>query len=117
MGKQLVLSRLLLRVVIYSVLLNICLTLNWISPRGSILQNILTAFFIWVIPQMGAFFFLRGRDFGLGKRWLVQGVIHAILLTVFLSQEWVVPGGNFSTNTLAGLAIYMSSYIVAVLLQ
>ena len=111
LGVQLSLSRLVLRTVVYSILLSICLSIGLLNPSGSIIHNVVTAFFIWVIPQLVTYFFLRGRDFGFGKRWFIQGVIYATLLTIFLNEHIIDPSGSYSMNLIAGIAIYIGSYL------
>lgn len=108
---QLNLSRMLLRMVVYSMLLTVVLDWGWINPTGSIIHNIAGGFFVWVVPQLVVYFFLRGRDFGFSKGWLVRGVIFAILLTVFLNQGWINPANDYINNMIAGLTLYVVSYL------
>jgi hypothetical protein len=102
---------------VYSILLSICISTGLIDPQGSIIQNVVTGFFIWVIPQLVVYFFLRGRDFGFGKRWIIQGVIYAAMLTLFLNEGIIDPSGSYSMNLIAGIAIYVGSYLGGVLLN
>ena len=113
LGKQVFLSRILLRYIAYSVLLSIFLAQSWIDPNGSILHNVLWGFFIWTVPQIVTYFFFRGRDFGFGKGWIIRGVAFAVLLTVFLNQKWIDPNGAYMSNMVAGLTLYVASYLAS----
>lgn len=113
MGLKLSFNRLITRTLVYSIILSVCLSMGLLDPHGNILTNIVTAFFIWVIPQIVTYFFFRGRNFGFGRRWVVQGVIYAVLLTLFLNQGIIDPAGSYSMNLIAGIAIFLGSYIGA----
>ena len=112
-GKSIWLSRILLRYIIYNILLSIFIAQAWINPDGSILHNVGGGFVVWFVPQIVAYFILRGRDFGFGKRWLIQGVVFAILLTVFLNQRWIDPLEDYIVNVVSGLVLYVASYLTA----
>ena len=113
LGNQVTLNRIILRYIVYTVLLSIFLAQNWITLNGSILHNVIWGFFIWVVPQLVTYFFFRGRNFGFGKSWIIRGVAFAVLLTVFLNQRWIDPSGAYMSNMVAGLTIYVASYLVA----
>ena len=110
---QINITRLSLKMLLYSVFFGVFLSLGWIDPQGSIIHNIAGGFIIWVLPQVVIYFFIRGKAFGLNKRWLVRGVIYAMLLTVFLNQRWIIPEGVFINNLMFGLILYLASYFIA----
>ena len=118
MGKTtLNITRMSLRMLIYSILFGIFLSLGWIDPHGSILHNIGGGFFLWVLPQIAVYFFLRGRDFGFSKRWLIRGVVYAILLTVFLNQSWITQEGEFINNIMFGMILFTASYLISFMFE
>lgn len=112
-GKTIWLSRIVLRYIVYNIMLTIFIAQSWIDPNGSILHNVGGGFIVWFVPQIVAYFFFRGRDFGIDKRWLVQGVVFAILLTVFLNQHWIDPLEDYIVNVVSGLVLYISAYLTA----
>jgi len=53
--------------------------------------------------------------FGFGKytRSLLRIVFYSIGLSIFLNQRWINPDGNFLNNVIAGIALYMASWLAA----
>jgi hypothetical protein len=55
--------------------------------------------------------------FRLGKytRSLLRIVFSSIGLTLFLSQGWIDPKGNFLDNTIAGIVLYFVAWFAALI--
>ena len=55
--------------------------------------------------------------FKLGKyaRSLIRIVLYSIGLSIFLEERWIVAGGNFFDNVVAGIVLYAVAWLGALI--
>ncbi|MFA5365478.1 MAG: hypothetical protein WC325_09905 [Candidatus Bathyarchaeia archaeon] len=51
--------------------------------------------------------------FGKFKRDVIRVILSSVGMAVALHFQWIVPGGNFLNNVVAGVVLYVVSWVAA----